>query len=94
MLCCAVIQNLGCFTSCDQQIKTGLTANVTGNWKYQAEFAGALIQGDFEATAGEEIIIDNVFNENYVTNIKFFDPSGVIFENKCYSFSTIPKITL
>lgn len=94
MLCCTDTQNLGCFTSCDPVITTGLMASSTGVWKWQAEFAGAVIDGEFDAVSGQPIIIDNVFNENYVTLIKIFDETGAIFGNKCYSFKTTPKISL
>lgn len=94
MPCCNEISPLGCFTSCDSEIDTGLVADVTGDWSFEAEFAGSIVKKSFAAVATETIKLPAVFNEDYTTILRIYKPDGTQYGGVCYSFTVTPKIAI
>lgn len=92
MSCCTQIQPLQCVTSCEQQIKTGLTATETGEWVFEIEFAGSQVRRKWTFEQGESLNIENVLNEDYTHILKIYTPSGALFNDICYSITVRPAV--
>lgn len=84
MECCKEeITCLGCFCSCDSEFDTGIASTSTGTAKIRAKFNGVVLEREVSVTAGESIIIPNIFNENYTHLIEIQGAWYSIKVNPC-----------
>lgn len=73
---------------CGDDIVTTLVANQTGIWLMKYEFNGVWFGRDIPVTNAQLITLPNVFNEHYIHRIQFFNNSGSLFNDTCYSLDT------
>lgn len=71
-----------------EEIALPLTANQTGNWTMVYDFNGVEIHQIVAVTTASPIVIPNIFNEKYVNVIRFYNTSGVLFNDTCYVLGT------
>jgi len=80
MSCCCPKIFVGCFVSCvDFFTITGLIATQTGNHVLEYEMNGQTFTQNFSATATQEFVIPNIFNELGVSAFKITNPDGSAF---------------
>jgi hypothetical protein len=89
MACIDEIVCLGEACSCGNQIELPLVAQHTGIYRMIAKFNGVRITRNIEVIEGENIVIPNVFNENYTHEIWFETQSGALVNDVHYSIKLV-----
>lgn len=73
---------------CGAGIVVNLIPGETETWIMSYEFNGVWYGVNVEATENTLLEIPNVFNENYTHSIRFYNPSGELIGDTCYTFDT------
>lgn len=90
MDCVKEIYCLGCYCSCGDTITLKLESDSTGELTMYAKFNGVVLTSPVNVVSGENITIQNIFNENYTHIVWFKKEDGSIFNNRHYSLKTVP----
>lgn len=89
MACVDEIICLGEVCSCGDSIELPLVAETTGVYTLFAKFNGVRITRQVPFVEGENIIVPNVFNENYLHEIWFQDVLGDKYKEVNYSLKLV-----
>lgn len=89
MACVDEIICLGEVCSCGDTIEIPLVAETTGVFTLFAKFNGVRITRQIPFIEGDNIILPNVFNENYLHEIWFQDVSGNKYNDVNYSIRMV-----
>ena len=84
-LCCSTYINLGCVNSCEP-LEVQAIASANGDYVIYVDFNHGLQKVEVSTIAGQPLLLDIPFNENYIYKIKVYLPNGT-FE-ACYKFQT------
>lgn len=84
------IINLGEVPMAEEGISLPLTADSTGAWEFITNFNGAYQYVQFNATAGDTLIVPAKLNEYYTYTFKLYKPDTSLFNNASYQVQTIP----
>jgi len=92
MTCCGKYTNLGCFSSCDT-IQTTMQATQSGTHVIRLYFNGQIIDKEFEAVAGQHIILPfDAFAVGF-NRFDIINPDGTTFDaGNCFSVIITRKI--
>lgn len=90
--CCETYTNLGCLPSC-VPLSTGIMAPTAGTYEIYLQFNNAVSKITVDIAAdGDEIILVDPVNENYIYKMKIFKvipgTPPTLEELGCYRFST------
>jgi hypothetical protein len=91
MACANEIECLGDYCSCGE-LELSLIADEIGVWRMKAQFNGVTLSREIEVEEGENIIIPNIFNENYTHVIWFEKADGSMFRDKKFSINIKPCV--
>lgn len=89
MACISEIVCLGEFCSCNSNIELPIAASETGTFMLVAIFNDVRITRNINIIEGQNILIPNIFNENYLHEIYFSSSSGEILDDTHYSIKTV-----
>lgn len=92
MACIEEIECLGEFCSCGN-INTGIISPFGGVIKMYSEFNGTTITKNIDVAFGNEIVIPNVFNDNYTHVVRFYF-NGELVNDLAYSIKIVPCISV
>ncbi len=82
--------NLGEIPMAEEGIALPLLADATGAWEFITNFNGAYQYVQFNADAGNRIIIPAKLNEYYTYSFKLYKPDTSLFNDTTYQVHTIP----
>lgn len=82
--------SLGELPMAEEGIVLPLVADTTGAWEFITNFNGAYQYVQFNATAGNKIVVPARLNEYYTYSFKLFKPDTSLLNNVNYSMHTIP----
>lgn len=82
--------NLGEVPMAEDGIALPLTADSTGAWEFITNFNGAYQYVQFNATAGDNLIVPAKLNEYYTYSFKLYKPDTSLFNSACYQVQTVP----
>ncbi len=82
--------NLGEVPMAEEGIALPLTADSTGAWEFITNFNGAYQYVQFNATAGDKIVVPAKLNEYYTYSFKLYKPDTSLYNNAVYQVHTIP----
>lgn len=86
-MCCENYIDLGCFNHCDD-LDTGVIIPSNGDYKIFLEFNFGLTEYLVTGVAGDNFIIPDAFNENYIYTFNIYDANNVLLNDTCYRFRT------
>lgn len=89
MACVDEIICLGEVCSCGDTVEIPLVAETTGTFTMFAKFNGIRITRQIAFIEGENIILPNVFNENYLHEIWFNNLAGDKYKDVNYSIKMV-----
>lgn len=72
---------------CGEDIVVLLMATQTGTWTMAVEFNGRQNGYSIDAVQGEYLQLPNVFNEQYKHTIRFYNTSGALVNDTCYTLN-------
>lgn len=84
--------NLGEIPVCSEAAVLPLNAGITGLWAMATHFNGAYKYKQFNAAAGEAIVLPVALNENYTYLLKLYKPDGALFNDTAYTIKTVPLL--
>lgn len=73
---------------CDAGVNTGINLPVTDTYLFQIGFNGSAQQFSLEVTGGQNIVLPNVLNSDYVHELRIYDASGDLAGDTCYKLNT------
>lgn len=82
--------NLGELPMAEEGIALPLTADSTGAWEFITNFNGAYQYVQFNAIAGDNLIVPVKLNEYYTYSFKLYKPNASLLNNAAYQVHTIP----
>lgn len=82
--------NLGEIPMADEGIALPLVADTTGAWEFITNFNGAYQYVQFNANAGNKLIVPAKLNEYYTYSFKLYKPDTSLFNDTTYHLHTIP----
>lgn len=82
--------NLGEIPMAEEGIALPLIADSTGAWEFITNFNGAYQYVQFNATAGDKIVVPVKLNEYYTYSFKLYKPDTSLYNNAAYQVRTIP----
>lgn len=74
----------------EEGIALPLVADTTGAWEFIANFNGAYQYVQFNANAGNKLIVPAKLNEYYTYSFKLYKPDASLFNDATYQVHTIP----
>lgn len=75
------------YNPCSEGAQLDIESTETGIWSAQVEFNGVWFDQQFEVTDGEKIIVNNIFNPNYIHEVRIFNVAEELVG--CYKADTI-----
>jgi len=78
------------YNPCSAGAQLNIVATETGIWSAQVEFNGVWFDQQFEVVDGEKIVVNNIFNPNYIHEVRIFDSEEVLVG--CYKADTIMAV--
>lgn len=78
MSCCNNTYDLGCFESCENISKTGVTVSQTGVFTVRL-LPGLTDIAQFERTNGQLLLVPNLFNEDGISQFQIINPDDTVF---------------
>lgn len=88
MVCTSEIICLGEVCACAETVTLPLVANNTGFYSMYAEFNGIKLHKQVSVRVDEQIVVPNIFNENYTHVISFYY-NGQLVNDTSYSLNVI-----
>ncbi|OSZ79105.1 hypothetical protein CAP35_12890 [Chitinophagaceae bacterium IBVUCB1] len=82
--------NLGEIPMAEEGIALPLTADSTGAWEFITNFNGAYQYVQFNATAGDKLVVPAKLNEYYTYRFKLYKPDASLLNDTAYQVHTIP----
>lgn len=82
--------NLGELPMAEEGIALPLVADTTGAWEFITNFNGSYQYVQFNANAGNKIIVPAKLNEYYTYSFKLYKPDTSLFNDAAYQVHTIP----
>lgn len=82
--------NLGEIPMAEEGVALPLTADSAGAWEFITNFNGAYQYVQFNASAGDKLVVPVKLNEYYTYSFKLYKPDTSLFHDAAYQMQTIP----
>lgn len=89
MACVENIECLGEYCSCGDNIQLNLPSPITGELELRVEFNGVVMRRVIDVEEDVDIVVPNMFNENYTHVISFYNSEGDLINDTKYSIKII-----